>query len=133
MKYHKLIAFAAAASTVTVLACSQASPHPTAPDGASPGSTAAGPDGATLKSTAPSAVSPVGGIESDDLSPELVINNAAGVFINNLPLSYVFEVMNQAGTVVYRSNPIAAGAGGRTAHEVIGDLNNEETHTWRAY
>jgi hypothetical protein len=132
MRYQKLFALAAAASTATVIACSQGSTPPTAPNGTSPGLIAAGPDGATLKATAPVAVSPVGGIESTDLSPELVIDNASSIYVSNLPLSYVFEVMNQAGTLVYRSNPIPAG-NGRTAHEVVGDLNNEETHTWRAY
>jgi hypothetical protein len=133
MKYQKLFAFAAAVSTASALACSQGSTPPTAPAGSSPGFIAAGPDGATLKSTAPAAVSPVDGVESTDLSPELVITNAAAIYVANLPLSYVFEVMNQAGTLVYRSNPVPAGADGRTVHEVIGDLNNEETHTWRAY
>jgi hypothetical protein len=133
MKYQKLFAFAAAASTATLMACSQASTPPTAPSGAAPGFIAAGPDGATLKATAPEVVSPVGGVESTDLSPELVINNAAGIYVTNLPLSYVFEVTNQAGTLVYRSNQIPAGPNGRTEHELVGDLDNDETHTWRAY
>jgi len=133
MKYQKLFAFAAAASTATALACSQASTLPTAPNGAQPGSIAAGPDGATLKATAPAMVSPLGGVEITDLSPELVITNATGIYVPNLPLSYVFEVMNQAGTLVYRSNPIPAGANGRTTHEIIGDLINDQNHTWRAY
>jgi hypothetical protein len=133
MKYQKLFAFAAAVSTATALACSQASTSPTAPAGTSPGFIAAGPDGATLKATAPAAVSPVGGVETTDLSPELVVTNGAGIYVSNLPLSYVFEVMNQAGSLVYRSNPIPAGANGRTTHEMVGDLNNDETHTWRAF
>ena len=132
MKHQKLFAFAVAASTVTIMACNQASMSPTSPAGAPFGSSAAGPDGATLKASAPVVVSPSGGVESTDLTPELVINNASGTYVN-LALSYVFEVMNQAGTVVYRSNPIPAGANGRTVHEIIGDLKNEENHTWRAY
>jgi len=132
MKYQKLFAFAAAASTATALACSQGSPSPLAPSGALPGSIAAGPDGATLKATAPAVVAPIGGTESTDLSPELVVTNATSIYVPNLPLSYVFEVMNQAGTLVYRSTPIPAGAG-RTTHEVLGDLSNDQTHTWRAY
>lgn len=132
MKYQKLFAFAAAASTASALACSQGSPSPLAPSGTPPGLIAAGPDGATLKATAPALVAPVGGTESNDLSPQLVVTNASSIHVPNLPLSYVFEVMNQAGTLVYRSNPIPAGAG-RTTHEVQGDLSNDQTHTWRAY
>ena len=133
MNYQKLIAFAAAASTATALACSQASAPPTSPAGTEPGAIAAGPDGATLKATAPVALSPVGGVEITDLDPDLVIDNATGIYVQNLALSYVFEVTDEDGTLVYRSNPIAAGANGRTTHEISIDLRNDETHTWRAY
>lgn len=133
MKYNKLFAFAAAASTATALACSQGPTPPTSPAGSPFSSIAAGPDGATLKATAPVAVSPVGGVEVTDLDPDLVINNAAPTFVSGLPLAYVFEVFGDKGTLVYRSNPIAAGGGGRTIHEIATDLRDDEVHTWRAY
>jgi len=133
MNYQKLIAFAAAASTATALACSQASAPPTSPAGIEPGAIAAGPDGATLKATAPVAVSPVGGVEVTDLDPDLVVDNATGIYVQNLPLSYVFEVTDEDGTLVYRSDPIAAGANGRTTHEIGTDLRDDEVHTWKAY
>jgi len=133
MRHQKLFAFAAAAVTATTLACSQAPVPPTSPSGNNPGSSEVGPDGSTLKATRPVIVSPIGGIETTDLTPELVLNNAAGTHVPNLPLSYVFEVLNQAGTVVYRSSPIPAGPNGRTTHEISSDLNNDENHTWRAY
>lgn len=133
MRYQKLLTFAAAASAATALACSQASTPPTSPAGTQPSAIAAGPDGATLKASAPVAVSPVGGVVITDLDPDLVITNAAPTYVPDLPLSYVFEVTDEDGKLVYRSTPIAAGAGGRTTHEIGIDLRDDETHTWRAY
>ncbi len=131
MKYQKLSALAVAAITATTLACSQAPTPPTSPGGTTGAGTDAGPDGSTLKATAPGAVSPTGGAEVGG-DPELVITNGTGRFIQNLALSYVFEVLN--GTqVVYRSNPVPAGANGRTTHEVQTQLADEQNHTWRAY
>ena len=133
MRYQKLFAFAAAASTATALACSQVPTPPTSPSASPSRSLDAGPDGATLKATAPVAVSPAGGIEITDLDPDLVINNATPTFVSSVPLSYVFEVFGDKGELVYQSNPIPAGADGRTVHELATDLRNDEVHTWRAY
>jgi hypothetical protein len=132
MKHQKLFALAAALVTTTV-ACSQAPAPPTSPAGSAFADTSAGPDGSTLKTTAPVAVSPVGGVEVTDLDPDLVITNGQGRFVQSLALSYVFEVTNQAGQVVYRSAPVPAGAGGRTSHEIAEDLEDDQTYTWRAY
>lgn len=132
MKHQKLLAFAAAALTATTFACSQAPAPPTSPSGADPGAAEALPDGSTLKATAPVAIAPLGGIEISDLDPDLVIENARGRFVE-LPLSYVFEVSNGQGQVVYRSNPVPQGAGGRTTHEIEDDLQSEVDYTWRAY
>lgn len=133
MNYQKLFALAVAAMTATTLACSQAADPPTSPSGANPFGSEAGPDGSTLKVTAPNAMSPVGGAEVSDLDPDLVISNAQSRFVPNLPLSYVFEVANEANQVVYRSNPVPAGANGTTSHEIQTQLADDETHTWRAY
>lgn len=133
MKLHRLFAFAVAASTAGALACSQAPAPPTSPAGATPGASDAGPDGATLKVSAPTLVSPVGGIEITDTSPDLIIGNAAPLFTPNLPLAYVFEVKDEEGRVVYTSPPIPAGDDGRTEHEVDMNLDHNESHTWRAW
>jgi hypothetical protein len=132
MKYQRALALTAAITTSFTLACSQASDAPTSPAGAGLVGTEAGPDGSTLKVTAPAAVSPTGGVEVTDLDPDLVINNAEGRFVS-LPLAYVFEVMGEDGQVVYRSQPIPAGANGRTTHEIDAQLQDDEVHTWRAY
>ncbi|MEX1129958.1 MAG: hypothetical protein WD227_17355 [Vicinamibacterales bacterium] len=133
MKYHKLLALAAAASAATALACNQAPTPPTSPAGTQPGAIAAGPDGATLKASAPGTFSPVGGIEITDLDPDLVVTNATPTYVPDLPLSYVFEVFGDKGELAYQSNPIPAGANGRTTHELTKDLRMNEVHTWRAY
>lgn len=133
MKYQQLSALAVAALTATTLACSQAPAPPTSPAGSSPARADAGPDGSTLKVSAPVAVSPVGGIELSDLDPDLVINNGSGRFVQNLALSYIFEVTDSQNRVVYKSNPVPQGAGGTTTHEIANDLESDESYTWRAY
>jgi len=133
MKYQHLSALAVAALTATTLACSQAPAPPTSPAGSSPAGTEAGPDGSTLKVTAPVAVSPVGGVVITDLDPDLVITNGTGRFVQNLALSYVFEITDSENRVVYRSNPVPQGAGGTTTHEIATDLESDEGYTWRAY
>ena len=132
MKYQRLFALAVAITTATSLACSRTPAAPTAPTG-SPlaGAPEAGPDGSTLKVTAPVAVFPTGGIELDDDDPDLVITNSTGRFVDNLPLAYVFEVLRD-GQVIYRSNPVAPGANGRTEHETA-VLDFDQNFTWRAY
>ena len=97
MKHQRLLALAAAVVTTTSLACSQAASPPTSPAGSSVIGAEAGPDGSTLKTTPPDLVSPVGGVEVTDLDPDLVITNGQGKFIQNLALSYIFEVSNEAG------------------------------------
>lgn len=133
MKHQTYSVFALAAVTALTLACSQAAPPPTSPAGAAPVETGAGPDGSTLKASAPVPLSPVGGVEISDLDPDLVITNASPTFVSDLPLAYVFEVFGDKGNLAYRSNPIPAGASGRTTHEIVGDLRQNEVHTWRAY
>jgi hypothetical protein len=132
MKHQKLFALAIAVLTSATLACGQRS-SPTSPTGSNPATGDANPDGSTLKATAPSIVSPGGGIETDDLTPTLTVNNATPKFVSTLQLSYVFEVLNSSNQVVYRSAPVAQGTGGQTSHEVSVELNNDEVHTWRAY
>lgn len=133
MTYQKLFGFAIATATATTLACSQAPALPSAPAGVTPALTDAGPDGATLKVTAPTLVFPISGAIVEDDDPDLVIANAVPKFVSSVPLSYVFEVFkpNQS-TPVYRSVPIPAGANGRTEHETP-SLDLDQDFTWRAY
>jgi hypothetical protein len=126
---QKIFAFVIATSTAITLACSAS--NPTAPANTQAGGAA--PDGSTLKASPPTAVSPIGGIELEDLTPVLTIRNSVPEFVSSLPLTYVFEVLNSANQVVYRSSPVDQGSGGQTSHEIIGDLNTDQVHTWRAF
>lgn len=133
MKKQHFLALAFAFSTAVTFACSQAAAPPTSPGVTEPGSTAAGPGGSTLKVTAPVLVSPTGGIEITDTSPDLVLENASARFASNLQLAYVFQVLDEEGVVVYTSPAIAEGSNGRTEHEVNMNLTHNEGHTWRAW
>ena len=133
MKKQTSLALLIAGATALTLACSQSSAPPTSPAGIDGGGSSANADGSTLKVTSPTLASPVGGIEVTDSSPILTINNSTGRFVQNLALSYVFEVLNANGQVVYRSNPVAAGSGGQTSHHMPQDLEFNANFTWRAW
>jgi len=133
MKHQTFIAFTAASALAFTLACSGQPGAPTSPTSLDPSGSQANADGSTLKVTAPVGVSPTGGIEIDDTSPDLVINNSTGKFVQNLALTYVFEVLDAQNRVAYRSNPVAQGGGGRTTHEVDLNLDPDGSYTWRAH
>ena len=94
---------------------------------------AAGPDGSTLKVSAPTPIWPAGGEVVDDDDPDLVIQNASGIFVEGLPLRYVFEVFDADNRLVYRSDPLPGGTDGRTTHEVGVPLPFDQPFGWRAY
>jgi hypothetical protein len=131
MNYKRCSAFALSAFTAIALACSQNPSSPSAPSSAGRSNPDAAADGSTLKATAPTPVSPVGGEEIDDLDPDLVITNSTGRFVQGVVLSYIFEVFEE-GELVYQSPPIPQGPDGRTTHEIGIDLDEDEEHTWRA-
>ena len=129
MKHHQLSGFATAVALAATLACTNSPTPPTAPQPPSGG----GGAGSTLKATAPNVLSPSGGVEIEELSPVLTIANAAPQYVSALPLSYVFEVLNGANQVVYRSGEIAQGGGGQTSHKIGVELDFNQVHTWRAW
>jgi hypothetical protein len=132
---NRTFACGLAALMAFTLACNSTPAGPTSPSTVNGGGDApALPDGSTLKVTAPTAVSPVGGVEVTDLDPDLVITNSTATFFPGaLSLSYVFEVIGEDGRVVYTSAAIPQGGGGQTRHEIARDLNANEVHDWRAY
>ena len=129
---HTIQALGFAAIAAFTLACAQQPAAPTSPPAGSPIFGEAGPDGSTLKVTAPSPISPVGGVEVDDDDPDLVITNVTAQFVDSLPLAYIFEVFEE-GQLVYRSGAVQAGSDGRTSHEIARVLDFDESFTWRAY
>lgn len=132
MKYPRSFGFAVATLAATVLACSDAPEPPVSPTGAGASVGAAAPDGSTLKVTAPGPVTPRDGIEVQDETPELVLDNSTPLFGQGVALSYVFEVADLGSNVLYESAPVAAGEG-RTAHETGVALESDRAYIWRAY
>jgi hypothetical protein len=114
------------------VSCGESTPTPPAsPSAAIPGDANANADGSTLKATAPTPQSPVNGARPE-AGVSLTIGNSSLKFANAAqPLSYRFEVYNAAGTRVYQSGLVPAGAG-TTTHEVQGELNVGEMHSWQA-
>jgi hypothetical protein len=150
MKRQQLSALAVAALTAVALACSNSPGTPLSPsesdgglagvaaDGrtlaAPTGRTLAASDGSTLKVTAPVPVSPIDGVVIEDLDPELVIENANPLYVSSLNLSYVFEVIDEDGVLLHRTDPpIAQGEGGRTSYQIPSELDENESHTWRVH
>lgn len=131
MNHKTCSAFALSVFAAIGLACSQNPSSPIAPSSAGRQNPDAAADGSTLKVTAPTPVSPLGGVEIDDLDPDLVITNSTGRFVQGVVLSYIFEVFEE-GQLVYTSPPIPQGPDGRTEHEIGIDLDEDEDHTWRA-
>lgn len=133
--HNRIFGCGLAALMAFTLACNNSPGGPTSPSSTNGvGGAPALPDGSTLKVSAPAAVSPSGGAEVSDLDPDLIVNNSAPLFYPGaLALSYVFEVKDDEGRVVYTSPAVPQGPGGRTSHEIRRDLEPDEVHTWQAY
>src|SRR3982751_388887 len=67
MQHKKVVAYAAAAIMVSAFGCSNEPQTPTSPTSATPGTNSAGPQGETLKATAPTPQSPVNNQQPDSL------------------------------------------------------------------
>jgi hypothetical protein len=122
----KLILSGLAATLAVAIACggdkasSPASPSAT-PAGVD---TAAGPDGITLKVTAPGQVSPANGATLDTFAPVLTITQSTAKFQEGGVFAYRFQVLN-GSTVVkeVRTQALTWTPGG---------LSNKTTYGWRA-
>ena len=86
-------------------ACSKDSPNPSSPTAAKPASAKAAADGTTLKASAPVSQSPADGARLGSGQPlTLVVGNATATFVPTTPLTYEFEIFNNAGTLI---DPVA--------------------------
>jgi hypothetical protein len=88
-------------------------------------------DGSTLKASAPTPQSPVNGAKPEGAQLILVVANSETPFVDGVPLSYRFEVLDQAGAKVYDFGGVAPGSG-TTSHTVRGSLEVDKTYQWRA-
>jgi hypothetical protein len=114
---------AALAATLALAACSGSPTTPTAPSAAIGGSANAAADGSTLKVTAPSLISPIGGARVDTRRPQLQWTDASGMFTDAEP-AYDVEV-SADGAVVYSATVTG------TSHQVGSDAAYNTTYTWR--
>src|SRR5919112_4195664 len=133
MHLKKLAICACAGSLALAVACGKSQPTtPVSPTTAvEGGGTAAGPDGSTLKVTAPTPVSPINNQQPDG-ALVLTATKAAGKFAD-IPVSYEFEIFNAANQRVYTSG-VTGGAGAgpdNVSHTVAGSLEFDQPHTWR--
>ena len=93
-------------------------------------------DGTKLKASAPQPLSPQSSVRISNLTPQLVLRNGAGNFDPNVPLTYIFEVFEVAGstqTLVIKSDPIPAASPQTTFDVPANLLKLNKTYAWRAY
>jgi hypothetical protein len=132
MQHKKLIACASAVLLAVAVACSKDSETPVSPTGAQPSVTEAGPNGETLKATAPTPQSPINNAQPDNLV--LTAGRSTGLFDQSLvaAYSYEFQIMNAANTVVC-SATVGSGSGASVTWTPPGTctLAFDAPHTWR--
>ncbi|HTH01033.1 MAG TPA: hypothetical protein VL882_12265 [Vicinamibacterales bacterium] len=95
MHQKRFVLCTAAAALAVAIACSKSTETPTSPSVSENGTSSAGPDGSTLKVTAPSIVSPTNGAQPDSLT--LTAGKAEGKYDKTLQLSYQFQVLTDGG------------------------------------
>ncbi len=128
MERRMLRLAASLAAVVFAAACAQTPESPTSPS-ASAGSTAANPDGSTLKVTAPTPVSPADGAVADSVRPTVVFANATGRF-TSVALSYRVQVFNAAGAAIAELS-VSQNASGQTSLGAEADLAFDTEYRWR--
>ena len=118
---------AAVLGLMATVACS--SSNPAGPSRASSTTRAAdsgaGPDGSTLKASAPSLQSPGDNETLNSIKPTLVIGSSTGRFIP-MAFSYEFELQSDGGSVISRATP------GGTTWTVPDNLQPSTAYKWRA-
>ena len=98
MLQKRIVLCSAAAVLALAIACSKSSETPTSPSVSESGNGNAGPDGATLKATAPTVISPTNGAQPDSLV--LTASTAQGKFDKGMQLSYQFQISTDSGQIV---------------------------------
>jgi len=116
------------AAVVFTVACAQNPESPLSPS-ATDSSTAANPDGSTLKVTAPTPVSPADGTVADSVRPAITFANSAGRF-QNVGFSYRVQVFNAAGAAIAELT-VAQDASGQTSLGAEADLAFDTEYRWR--
>jgi len=118
----------AAATLAFLVACSQAPQSPVSPSAVS-GTSAANPDGSTLKVSAPTLISPANAARADSVRPTVVFRNAVGRFAS-AALSYRLQVLG-VNNVVIDELLVSQDASGQTSLGTEADLGYDTEYRWR--
>src|SRR5688500_2901043 len=130
MQHKKLVACASAVALSLAMACSKNAGTPASPSSAQPGTTEAGPNGETLKVTAPTPQSPTSNAQQDQLL--LTAGKSSGLFDQSLTdtYSYEFQIMNSSNTMVCTAT-VGGGSGSSVSWTPGCTLQFDAPHTWR--
>ena len=129
MQYNKIAACASAVVLALAVACSKNSEAPISPSGAQPGVTDAGPNGETLKATAPTPQSPVNNAQPDQLV--LTSGKSTGTFDQSLASAYSYEFQIRSGNTVACTATVPGGTGSTVSWTPSCILEFDQPYTWR--
>ncbi len=129
---RKFVPLTAVALAVFATACTKNAQPSASPNASSPTAASAAADGSTLKSTPPTAQSPVNGQQPNSLDVVLTLANSTTKYAVGIAPRYRFQVMNAAGTLAYEVANVASGGAGVTAHTVTAALEGDRPYSWRA-
>jgi hypothetical protein len=102
MQQKRFIVLAATALVALAVACGTNSSNqtsPTSPTASATGGDAAA-DGSTLKATAPTLVSPIGGTQLTQATPTFVWTAAAGKFVTGTTFTYRAQALTSTGVLI---------------------------------
>jgi len=126
----KFLVCGVSAAVAIAVACAGKPGNPLSPTATSVLATGQAPDGSTLKATAPTPLSPIGGIRLlEEFRPALVVRNSISEY-TGIGFAYQFEVF-QAGNRVLDSGAIGQGDGS-TSWRVPSELESDKEYVWRA-
>jgi hypothetical protein len=127
---RKVLVCAIAGLLATAVACNKPSKNPTSPSAASQADAGAAPDGSTLKSGTPTAVSPINSAQPDQIV--LTATKVTGKFAEIAP-SYEFEVFDAANARIYTSGVTAGVASGNnvSVEPPVSIFDFDKPYTWR--
>lgn len=128
----KFLVYGLAAVMALAVACSDNTKTPVSPSVTLTSGSEAAADGSTLKVAVPVQQLPANGTTVDTLTPNLVLANASGRFVNVGTLVYRYELQTEAGAAVYTSGQVEAGAS-LTGHRVpvTVTLEHDTAYRWR--
>lgn len=121
-----VLAAVAAVALGAAVACSETRQAPLSPSGTL-GSADAAADGSTLKVSAPTLISPIGGARVDTRKPTFSFGSSSGRYVSTTP-AYRLELLDASTGAVLGAQVLSAG---QTAYTVDADLAADTTYAWR--